>query len=47
MCSSRDKPTKQELLNCSSYLNEEFLILKNVKVIVALGKIAFDSIFFL
>ena len=42
-----DKPTKQELLNCSNYLNEEFLILKNVKVIVALGKIAFDSIIFL
>ncbi len=41
-----DKPTKQELLNCSNYLNEEFLILKNVKVIVALGKIAFDSIIF-
>ncbi len=39
-----DKPTKQELLNCSTFLNEEFLILKNVKVIVALGKIAFDSI---
>ena len=41
-----DKPTKQELLNCSNYLKEEFLILKNVKVIVALGKIAFDSIIF-
>ena len=39
-----DKPTKQELLNCSNYLKEEFLILNNVKVIVALGKIAFDSI---
>ena len=41
-----DKPTKQELLNCSNYLKEEFLILKNVKAIVALGKIAFDSIIF-
>ena len=39
-----DKPTKQELLNCSTFLNEEFLILKNVKNCVALGKIAFDSI---
>ena len=39
-----DKPTKQELVNCSNYLKEEFLILNNVKVIVALGKIAFDSI---
>ena len=34
------------MLNCSKYLNEEFLILKNIKVIVALGKIAFDSIIF-
>ena len=41
-----DKPTKQELLNCSNFLKEEFLILKNVKAIVALGKIAFDSIIF-
>ena len=41
-----DKPTKEELVNCSKYLNEEFLILKNIKVIVALGKIAFDSIIF-
>ena len=41
-----EQTNKQELLNCSNYLNEEFLILKNVKVIVALGKIAFDSIIF-
>ncbi len=41
-----DKPTKQELLNCSKFLKEEFLILQNVKAIVALGKIAFDSILF-
>ena len=41
-----DKPTKQELLNCSNFLKEEFLILQNVKAIVALGKIAFDSILF-
>ena len=39
-----DKPTKEELLNCSQYLKEEFLILKNVRVIIALGKVAFDSI---
>ena len=41
-----DKPTKEELLNCSKYLKEEFLILKKVKIIIALGKIAFDSIIF-
>ena len=41
-----DKPTKQELLNCSKFLKEEFLILQNVQAIVALGKIAFDSILF-
>ncbi|MEC8099986.1 MAG: uracil-DNA glycosylase [Pseudomonadota bacterium] len=41
-----DKPTKQELINCSNYLQEEFLLLENVEVIVALGKIAFDSIIF-
>ncbi len=39
-----DSPTKQELLNCSNYLRQELLILDKVKVIIALGKIAFDSI---
>ena len=39
-----DKPTKKELLNCSIYLRQEFILLKRVKVIIALGKIAFDSI---
>ena len=39
-----DKPTKKELFNCSSFLQEELKLLQNVKVIVALGKVAFDSI---
>lgn len=39
----QNKPLKEELDNCSSYLKEEMSILKNVKVIVCLGKIAFDS----
>ena len=39
----QNKPTKEELKNCSSYLEEELSILKNVKCIVCLGKIAFDS----
>ncbi len=39
-----DKPTKQELMNCYKYLRLEMNCLKNVRVILALGKIAFDSI---
>ncbi len=39
-----DKPTKQELINCFNYLKIEIKHLKNIKVILALGKIAFDSI---
>lgn len=38
-----NKPLKEELENCSLYLGEEILLLKNVKVIICLGKIAFDS----
>tara|TARA_B100000131_G_C18073493_1_gene595465 strand:+ start:288 stop:965 length:678 start_codon:yes stop_codon:yes gene_type:complete len=38
-----DKPLKYELDNCSNFFRDEILFLKNVKVIVALGKIAFDS----
>ena len=38
-----DKPTSNELKNCFTFLNKEFQYLKNTKVILALGKIAFDS----
>ncbi|MGI0073034.1 MAG: uracil-DNA glycosylase [Nitrosotalea sp.] len=38
-----NKPAKNELTNCSDYLKLEFEILKNVNVIICLGKIAFDS----
>ena len=38
-----DKPTSNELKNCFKYFKEELDILKNIKVIVALGKIAFDT----
>tara|TARA_E500000331_G_C17184088_1_gene681876 strand:- start:576 stop:1262 length:687 start_codon:yes stop_codon:yes gene_type:complete len=38
-----DKPLKKELQNCFNYFKEEINLLKNVKVIVALGKIAFDA----
>ena len=38
-----DKPLKIELDNCSKFFNNELNILKNLKVVVALGKIAFDT----
>ena len=38
-----DKPEKNELDNCFNYFNLEISSLKNLKVIVALGKIAFDA----
>ena len=38
-----DKPLKKEQENCFKFLNQEISFLKNIKVIVALGKIGFDS----
>jgi uracil-DNA glycosylase family 4 len=38
-----NKPLPQELKNCASYLDREIEGLKNLKVVVALGKIAFDA----
>ena len=38
-----DKPLKQELNNCFKYFDQEINLLKNLKIIVALGKIAFDD----
>ena len=38
-----DKPKKNELHNCFRFFNSEITYLKNLKVIVALGKIAFDA----
>ncbi len=38
-----NKPLPQELANCAPYLDREVDGLKNLKVIVALGKIAFDA----
>ena len=40
-----DKPLKTELDNCFNFFNQEINKLKNLKVIVALGKIAFDACF--
>ena len=38
-----DKPTNDELASCSNYFIKELEYLQNVKVIVALGKVAFDN----
>ena len=38
-----DKPTPLELKTCFKYFKEEVNLLKNIKVIIALGKIAFDA----
>jgi len=39
-----NKPTPAELNHCRSYLIEELRLLQSVRVIVALGKIAFDTV---
>ena len=39
-----DKPSVLEKANCEIYLNKELVILDNLKVIVGLGKIAFDAV---
>ncbi len=38
-----NKPTPQELANCLPYLQAELAALKSVRVVLALGKIAFDA----
>ena len=39
----RNKPTRQEIKNCSPYLTKELALLKEVKLVLALGKVAFDT----
>jgi uracil-DNA glycosylase family 4 len=39
-----NKPTKQEFLNCQDYLKEENELLKNKRVILCLGQLAFSHI---
>jgi len=39
----KNKPTSQEIQNCSVYLKQEIKILKNVKVVLCLGAIAFNT----
>lgn len=38
-----DKPTPQEIRNCASHLSAEIHALKRLRVVVALGRIAFDG----
>ena len=39
----KDIPAKKELTNCFNFFDQEINMLKNLKVIIALGKIAFDA----
>jgi uracil-DNA glycosylase family 4 len=39
----QNKPTKKEMNTCFDYLQQEFDILKNITVILCLGKIAYDA----
>jgi uracil-DNA glycosylase family 4 len=38
-----DKPLNNELINCSKYFDAEISNLKKLKVIITLGKVAFDN----
>ncbi len=38
-----NKPTIEEQRNCAPFLDEEIRLLKNLRVVVCLGKIAFDG----
>lgn len=40
-----NKPTGSELANCLAFLSTELELLKNVRVVLVLGKIAFDAYF--
>ena len=38
-----DKPINEEIIKCSNYFSKELEYLRDLKVIVALGKVSFDS----
>jgi uracil-DNA glycosylase family 4 len=38
-----NKPSTEELRNCRPYLERELSLLKNVRAVVALGRVAFDT----
>lgn len=44
MCPPQNKPTKDEIGTCPKFLYQELMILKNVKTIICLGKISYDSL---
>lgn len=39
-----NKPTTEELRNCAPWLDEEISLLRNLQVVVCLGRIAFDGL---
>ena len=39
-----NKPTPEELRNCAPWLDEEIRLLQNLRVVVCLGRIAFDGL---
>lgn len=39
----QNKPTKEEINNCSDFLHQEFKILKEISIILCLGQIAYDT----
>ena len=40
----QNKPTKEEMQNCFGFLEKEKEILSNVKIVLCLGKIAYDAV---
>ena len=39
-----NKPTPEELRNCAPWLDEEFALLRDLRVVVCLGRIAFEGL---
>ena len=39
----KNKPTRMEIENCMPYISDELKILKNIRVIICLGRIAFET----
>lgn len=39
-----NKPTPEELRNCAPWVDQEFALLRNLRVVVCLGRIAFDGL---
>lgn len=39
-----NKPTPEELRNCAPWLDQEIALLRNLRVVVCLGRIAFDGL---